>query len=242
MEGRIIEQTPMRSAIARRMSDSKQQAPHFYVQTECAADALLSYLREINEAAPAVRITLTAALARAAAETLREHPRFNSLWTDEGLLEAERVNLGIAIAVQGGLVAPAVLDAGALDLAELARALRDLTERAHAHKLRPRELTEGTFTLSNLGAFPITAFTAIINPPQVATLATARPVVRCILVEGKAVAASFMTVTLSADHRVVDGADAARWLEQFRSLVEQPHALREAPLARRPTYDTKEPT
>jgi pyruvate dehydrogenase E2 component (dihydrolipoamide acetyltransferase) len=225
MEGRLIEQTRMRSAIARRMSDSKQQAPHFYVQAEVAVDPVLRQLERFNAGDPPIRLTVTAVLARACAEALRAHPRFNSVWTADGLLQADDVNLGVAIALEDGLLAPAVLDAGTLDVLQLAMALRDLSERARTQKLRPRELTEGTFTLSNLGMFAVTAFTAIITPPQVATLATARPVERLSMQEGTPRAASIMTVTLSADHRVVDGADAARWLETFKALVESPEPL-----------------
>ncbi len=215
----------MRRAIARRMSDSKREAPHFYVQCEVEVDQLLLYLDAVNRSGPQVRVTVTAALARATAETLRVHRRFNSIWTADGLVEADGVNLGIAIAVDGGLLAPAILDAETLTLQKLAVALNDLSQRAKTQKLRPRELTDGTFTLSNLGAFPISAFCAIITPPQVATLATGRPVSRCILHDGTPTSRSIMTVTLSADHRVVDGVDAARWLGQFKSLAEDPPTL-----------------
>lgn len=225
MEGRLIEQTRMRSAIARRMSDSKQQAPHFYVQAEVAVDPVLRQLERINAGDPLVRLTVTAVLARACAEALGAHPRFNSVWTPDGLLQADDVNLGVAITLEDGLLAPAVLDAGKLDVLDLAMALRALAERARTQKLRPRELTDGTFTLSNLGMFAVSAFTAIITPPQVATLATARPVKRVAIDDGTPSAASIMTVTLSADHRVVDGADAARWLETFKALIEAPEPL-----------------
>ena len=225
MNGRLIEQTSMRLAIARRMRDSKQQAPHFYVQAEVAVDPLLRQLERFNAGDPPVRVTVTAALARACAEALRVHPRFNSVWTADGLLQADDVNLGVAIALEDGLLAPAVLEAGTFDVVQLAMAVRDLSERAATQKLRPRELTEGTFTLSNLGMFAVTAFTAIITPPQVATLATARPVERLSIHEGTPRAASIMTVTLSADHRVVDGVDAARWLETFTEVVEAAEPL-----------------
>jgi pyruvate dehydrogenase E2 component (dihydrolipoamide acetyltransferase) len=208
------------------MRESKQQAPHFYVQTEVAIDPLRSELETLNAGDPPARITVTAALARASVEALRAHPSFNSVWTPDGLLQADEVNLGVAIALEDGLLAPAVLAAGTLDLIELAVALRDLAERTRTQKLRPPELTEATFTLSNLGMFQVTAFTAIITPPQVATLATARPVERWSVQDGTPVASSMMTVTLSADHRAVDGADAARWLETFKMLVETPQPLR----------------
>jgi pyruvate dehydrogenase E2 component (dihydrolipoamide acetyltransferase) len=225
MDGRLIEQTRMRAAIARRMTDSKQQAPHFYVQTEVSMGSLLASVAQLNAGDPLRRLNVTAAIASACAKTLLLHPRFNSVWTAEGLLEVDEVNLGIAVALDEGLIAPALLGAGGLDVFELAQTLRDLVGRARSGKLRPAEITDGTFTLSNLGGFPVTAFAAIITPPQVATLATARPVQRVVLDDGVPVAASIMTATLSADHRVVDGADAARWLDSFRLLLEEPASL-----------------
>jgi pyruvate dehydrogenase E2 component (dihydrolipoamide acetyltransferase) len=225
IKGRLIEQTRMRRGIARRMSESKQQAPHFYVQTEIAMDALLATLEDLNEGSPPSRITVTAALARGCVETLRAHPSFNSVWTAEGLLQVDAINLGVAIAVDGGLLAPAVLDAETLELPELAVALGDVAERARTQGLRPREIAEATFTLSNLGMFEVTAFTAILTPPQVATLAAGRPVQRLVMVDNVPIPSSVMTVTLSADHRAVDGADAARWLGTFKALIENPPGL-----------------
>jgi pyruvate dehydrogenase E2 component (dihydrolipoamide acetyltransferase) len=225
VEGRLVEQTRMRAGIGRRMRESKQQVPHFYVQAEVATDALAAGLEELNAAEPPVRVTMTAALARACVETLRAHPRFNSVWTPDGLVEVDEINLGVAIALDDGLLAPALLGAGRLGLVALAAAMDDLAQRTRTHKLRPPEISDASFTLSNLGRFDVSAFTAIITPPQVATLATARPAVRCTFVEGLPVASSMMTVTLSADHRAVDGADAARWLGTFKTLVQAPQSL-----------------
>jgi pyruvate dehydrogenase E2 component (dihydrolipoyllysine-residue acetyltransferase) len=225
VEGRILPQTPMRRAVARRMTDSKQQAPHFYVQTEVAMDALNALLERENARDPEVRITATAALALACASALRKETRFNSVWTDEGLLEVEEINVGIAIALEGGLIAPALLGLGDLDLAGAAAALGDLVERARNAKLKPAELTDATFTLSNLGMFDVSAFTAIVTPPQVAILATGRALERVSLVDGQAKSLSVMTATLSADHRAVDGADAARFLQAFKGAIEDPGSL-----------------
>jgi pyruvate dehydrogenase E2 component (dihydrolipoamide acetyltransferase) len=207
------------------MSDSKRETPHFYVQTEVAVDDLSAYLRDINEGDSSPRVTVTAVVGRAAVEALSVYRRFNSVWAGDVLIEADHVNLGVAIAVDGGLLAPAILSAETMTIGQLAAALRDLVGRTHAQRLRPEEISEGTFTLSNLGAFAVSAFAAIITPPQVATLAVARPVNRCVFVNGAAAPVSFMTVTLSADHRVVDGADAARWLEHFKASIEDPQTL-----------------
>jgi pyruvate dehydrogenase E2 component (dihydrolipoamide acetyltransferase) len=218
MEGRLVEQTRMRVGVGRRMAESKQQVPHFYLQTEVAVGALQARLAELKER---VRVTMTAALVRGCVTALREHRRFNAVWTPEGLLEADEINVGIAIALDDGLLAPALLGADGLDVAGTAAALSDLVDRTRAARLRPRELSDATFTLSNLGMFQVSAFTAIVTPPQVAILATARPVERLT----PAGPASLLTATLSADHRAVDGADAARFLETFKQAIEDPDSL-----------------
>jgi pyruvate dehydrogenase E2 component (dihydrolipoyllysine-residue acetyltransferase) len=224
MEGQLVEQTKIRAAIARRMVESKQQAPHFYVQTEVTMDGVRDRLEALNERG-GTRATVTVALVRACVEALRRHPKLNSVWTPEGLLQASPVNLGIAIALDEGLVAPALLGADELDVDATATALRDLVERARASRLRPAEMTDATFTLSNLGMFDVSAFTAIVTPPQVAILAVARDVERWSFDEGQAVRRSVMTVTLSADHRALDGVDVARFLETFKQAIENSETL-----------------
>jgi pyruvate dehydrogenase E2 component (dihydrolipoamide acetyltransferase) len=224
MEGQLVEQTKMRAAIARRMVESKQQAPHFYVQTEVAMNGVRDRLEALNERG-GPRATMTVALVRACVEALRHHPKLNSVWTPEGLLQASPVNLGIAIALDEGLVAPALLGADELEVDAIATALRDLVERARASRLRPAEMTEATFTLSNLGMFNVSAFTAIVTPPQVAILAVARPVERWSFEGGQPVPRSVMTATLSADHRALDGVDAARFLETFKQAIESSETI-----------------
>lgn len=225
MKGRLVEQTRMRQRIAHLMSESKRTVPHFYVQAEVSVDSLLDAIDRLNAEDRAAKITMTAGLVAACIHTLREHPEANSVWTEEGLLRAEDVNVGVAVALDDGLLAPALLGVDGLGLPELAQALRELVERARAGRLRVPELTQGTFTLSNLGMFAVSAFAAIVTPPQVAVLATARPCERWIVEDGKAVVRKVMTVTLSADHRALDGADAARFLETFGATVQDPAAL-----------------
>lgn len=220
MEGKLVEQTPMRTAIARHMSESKRHVPHFYVQTEVHMDPALEDLRRRNQGAPTARISVTAALVRACVEALRAHPTFNGVWTEEGPLEVAEINVGIAVALEDGLLAPALLNADRLSLAELAVALDNLAERARTKRLTAREMSEATFTLSNLGMFDVSAFTAIVPPPQLAILATARPVERWVFHEDAPACRSVMTATLSADHRAVDGAAAARFLQTFKSTLE----------------------
>ena len=208
----------MRRAIARRMTESKQQAPHFYIETDVAMDAVLTR-------AAVLEVTVTALLVRACALALRSHPELNAVLTERGLERVQSVNLGVAVALDGGLIAPALLDADALSVAQTATALSDLVSRARSGGLRGSELTEGTFTLSNLGAFDVTRFTAIIVPPQVAILATGRTIETPVALDGEIVLRRMMSATLSADHRALDGADAARFLATFKTLLQDPGAL-----------------
>jgi len=220
----VIPQSPMRRTIGRRMLESKLTAPHFYIQAEITVDPLIAHLAGLNEQTE-MRITFTAALALACVRALEAHPKFNCVWTADGPTIVDDINLGIAVALDDGLMAPALMRAQRHDLASVAAALDDLGARARNTKLRSAEIADGTFTLSNLGMFEVSAFTAIITPPQVATLATARPQRRLTLVDGQPVETAALTVTLSADHRVVDGADSARWLGTFKALLENPDAL-----------------
>jgi len=222
----MVETTPMRAAIARRMSESKREAPHFNVSTEIWMNEVLALLQDESETHAGARITPTAALVRACVEALRRHPRLNAVWTADGLLQADEVNIGVAVALEGGLIAPALLGADRLGLGETADALADLVERARSARLRPAEIDEATFTLSNLGMYQVTEFTAIVTPPQVAILAAGRSVERVRVVEDEIVRRSVLTVTLSADHRAVDGVGAARFLETLKEALEAPEPLR----------------
>jgi pyruvate dehydrogenase E2 component (dihydrolipoamide acetyltransferase) len=216
----------MRQAIARRMTESKQQAPHFYVSTEIEMDAVSALIARENAQSPDARVTATAALVQACAAALRAHPQLNRVWTADGLLETDEINVGVAIALDDGLIAPALLGAGDLDLRETAGALRDLVERARAKKLKPAELSDATFTLSNLGMFDVSAFTAIVTPPQVAILATGRGIPRLVPDDdGSVRTATVLTATLSADHRALDGADAAVFLGTLKRSLEEPEWL-----------------
>jgi len=215
----------MRKAIARRMVDSKREAPHFYVEAEVPMDAALEFVRRSAEDPSAPRTTLTAVLARACALALRAHPRLNAVWTQRGLEQMDAVNLGVAVALEDGLVAPALLGADSLSLAATAEALTDLVARTREKRLRPREASDGTFTLSNLGTHDVSRFIAIIVPPQVAILATGRTVERPVVRDGAVVVAPVMAATVSADHRAVDGADAASFLQTFKALLSKPEDL-----------------
>ncbi len=224
LEGRHpVSQGPMRRAIARRMTESKRQAPHFYLSTEIEMDALLAAVEQANEGRPREeRVAVTSFLVRAVALTLVEHPAFNAVWNGDVIERVDAINIGVAIALDDGLIAPALLDCRERGMADLAAGLSGLVERTRTGKLRAAEIAEGTFTLSNLGMFEVTAFTAIITPPQVAILATARTVERPVVRDGEIVVRHVMTATLSSDHRVVDGAGAARFLGTLKDLIEGP--------------------
>jgi len=214
---------PMRTAIARRMSQSKQQAPHIYLSADVELDASGALLGRLNEGRPAEdRVTLTALLVRALALALREEPTLNAYWTDAGPELVDEPTIGVAIALEDGLIAPALLESGTLDVTGIADALRDLSARGGAGRLRSREMSDATFTLTNLGMFPISHFAAIINPPQVAILAVGRSEPRPRVDDGQVVIRSVATMTLSADHRVVDGAVGARFLGRLKARLEDP--------------------
>jgi pyruvate dehydrogenase E2 component (dihydrolipoamide acetyltransferase) len=229
--------TPMRAAIARRMVQSKQQAPHFYVATELDMEALTEAAARLGAARQAAgngapdsapggapRIGLTAFLLKAVALTLAEHRTFNAVWEGDTLMLVDAINIGVAIALDDGLIAPAVLGCETLGVEELGAALADLVARTRAGKLRAAELTEATFTLSNLGMFEVSQFTAIVVPPQVSILATGRSEARAMVRDGTVVVRRTMNATLSSDHRAVDGAGAARFLGTLKGLIERPDA------------------
>lgn len=217
----LITPTPMRKAIARRMSQSKQQAPHFYVSCEIAMDAAIEATFNLN-AAPDQRVTQTAVMLKAVALALTDEPAFNAHWTEAGHELIDDINIGVAIDIPAGLIAPAILDCRDLDVREFSVRLKDLAERAKKGKLRAAEMSDATFTLSNLGMFDVSSFTAIVTPPQVAILATgrSRPLPR--VADDEIVVRTIMTATLSSDHRAVDGVGAARFLAKLKERLESP--------------------
>ena len=226
---RPVTPTPMRAAIARRMAQSKREAPHFYVSAEIELDALLALAATMNEGRTREeRLSVTAFLIRAVGLTLAEHDAFNATWNGETLELVESINIGVAITVDDGLIAPAILDCAALDVQTIGERLRDLVTRSRAGRLRAAEITGPTFTLSNLGMFDVSAFTAIVTPPQVAILATAKTEPRPVVRDGEIVVRQVMTATLSADHRAVDGVAAARFLGDLKARLQLPGAWAEA--------------
>lgn len=219
---RRVPHTGMRRAIARRLTESKQHVPHFYLTVDCRMDALLALRAQANHGGE-VKLSVNDFIVRAAALALREVPEVNASWHDDDIEYHAGADISVAVATDGGLVTPIVRDADVKSLSAVATEIVELAKRAKVNRLKPEEFTGGSLTVSNLGMYGISQFAAIINPPQAAILAVGaaerRPVVDA---DGQLVAATVMTVTLSADHRVVDGAVGARWLAAFRALIENP--------------------
>jgi pyruvate dehydrogenase E2 component (dihydrolipoamide acetyltransferase) len=209
--------TSMRSTIARRLSESKRDLPHYRLVADLDMEALAT--RRAAMVAAGERVSINDLLLHAVAVALRQHPRLNAQFTGDELLRFEQVDLAVAVATPGGLMTPIVRNAAGLSVQQIATSVRELAERARAGKLARDEITGGTFTVSNLGMFGVRQFDAIINPPQVAILAIGameeRPVVR----NGALAVGRVVTVTLSSDHRVVDGADAAAFLATLQAVV-----------------------
>jgi len=216
----------MRSAISRRMAESKSKAPHFYVSTDIEMGAVTTANDALNVGRNGdERVTLTAWLIRAIAQSLVAYPALNAVWEGDLLERVDSINIGVAIAIPDGLIAPALLDCGAKNIATISTELRDLITRTKAGRLKPAEFSDATFTLSNLGGFSVTQFTAIVTPPQVAILATGKSEARAVVRDGAVVARQMLTATLSADHRAIDGALVASFLGDLKARLEAPEAL-----------------
>lgn len=213
----------IRQAIARRMAESKRVAPHFYVTSDVDMTEALKLRQSLNALADERgKISVTDMLVKAAARTLREFPEANASFADGKLRVYHRINIGVAVALDQGLVTPVIPDCDKKPLSQIAQEAKEVVERARTGRLRPDDLTPGTFTISNLGMFDVEEFAAVINPPEAAVLAVGSVIPRPVVVDGEVKVADRMKVTLSADHRVLDGAVAARFLQRFKLFLEQP--------------------
>jgi pyruvate dehydrogenase E2 component (dihydrolipoamide acetyltransferase) len=217
----------MRRTIARRLLEAKQTIPHYYLEIEVDADPLVLFRAQANRdlGEGGAKLSVNDIVLKAVAKALREVPEVNSSFREDGILRHGRVDVSMAVAIEDGLVTPVIRDADRKPLGQIAVEARDLAVRAKDRKLRPEEMQNGTFSVSNLGMFGIERFAAVINPPEAAILAVgtivARPVVRGdLMVPGKT-----LVLTLSADHRVVDGAVGARFLQVCKDLLEHPMRL-----------------
>lgn len=216
-----VPHTPMRKAIARRLTESKSTVPHFYLNADCAVDELLALRKKINESSP-VKISVNDMVVRAVAAAFEEVPDANVVWGPDAMIKYESVDISIAVSTDGGLLTPVLRGVEKRSLSNIARTITDLAERSRAGKLRQEELNGGSFAVTNLGMFGTSSFSAIINPPQSGILAVGAASPKAVVVDGEITIATIMSVTLSADHRAVDGALAAQWLAAFKTRIENP--------------------
>src|SRR5438105_2249155 len=219
----------MRKAIARRLASAKALIPHFYLTIDCNIDALMQARARLNDRAPKTegtyKLSVNDFVIKAAAHALIRHPEVNASWTDAAILKHRHADIGIAVDLNPGLITPIVFRAESRGLIEISNEVKNLAERAKQKKLKPQEFEGGSFAISNLGMFGIRDFTAIINPPHSAILAVGAAEERVVVREGKIATATMMTITMSCDHRVVDGAMGARFLQTLKAFLEEPASI-----------------
>jgi pyruvate dehydrogenase E2 component (dihydrolipoamide acetyltransferase) len=219
--GTLIPHTPIRRAIARRLTQSKTTTPHFYMTTECVVDELLGLRERINETAPR-KISVNDFVIMAVAAAFGDVPEANVTWSDEGLLAHASVDVSIAVATDSGLVTPVLRGVETKRLSVIAAETQSLAQRARDRRLQQHELEGGAFSVSNLGMYGTLEFSAIINPPQSGILAVGAARPQPVVVDGAVAVATVMRCTLSVDHRAIDGALAARWLAAFTARIQHP--------------------
>ncbi len=223
----LVPHDGMRKIIATRLTQSKQTIPHFYLTLECELDELLRARKRINEAAPqdgprAYKLSVNDFIIKALALALKDVPAANATWTDGGMLVHRHCDVGVAVAVEGGLFTPVIRHAELKTLGEISNEMKDLAGRARKRRLAPHEYQGGTTSISNLGMYGIKAFDAVINPPHATILAVGAGEQRPVVANGELKIATVMSCTLSCDHRVVDGALGAELLNAFKRFIEDP--------------------
>jgi len=229
--GEVVEipLTAMRRTIARRLSQSMQTAPHFYVTSVIDTDKLAALRQQINEYAATdpspIKVSFNDLIVKAVARALTRIPQVNVSFAEDRILQKKQVHIGVAVALEQGLIVPVLRNADQRGILDIAREARRLSEAAREGKLRPEDFSGGTFTVSNLGMFDVDSFTAVINPPESAILAVGSITPTPVVVEGQVVVRNRIKVTLSADHRAIDGAMAARFLQEVKRLLEEPFGL-----------------
>jgi pyruvate dehydrogenase E2 component (dihydrolipoamide acetyltransferase) len=224
----------MRKVIAKRLTESKQTVPHFYLTVECELDKLLDIRKDLNfeaeskagkDAKPAYKVSVNDFVIKAVALALKKIPAANASWSDEAILQYNNVDISVAVAIEGGLITPIVKNADQKNVIAISGEMKDLAARARQNKLAPEEFQGGGFSVSNLGMYGIKSFAAIVNPPQGCILAIGAGEERVVVRHGKMEVKHMMDVTLSVDHRVVDGAVGAEFLQAFKHYVEHPGLL-----------------
>ena len=222
----------MRKAIAKRLTSAKTLIPHYYLTVDCNLDALMAVREKMNAAAPkgkdkvpAYKLSVNDFIMKASAMALMKHPDVNASWTDTAILKHKDADVGVAVALDFGLITPIIFKAQTKGLVEISNEVKELAGLAKAKKLKPSQYEGGGFSVSNLGMYGIKNFTSIINPPQSCIIAVGAGEERAIVVNGKIEVATVMTVTMSADHRVVDGGTGAKFLQTLKQFIEEPASM-----------------
>jgi pyruvate dehydrogenase E2 component (dihydrolipoamide acetyltransferase) len=220
-----VERVPLsriRKVTARRLAESMRTAPHFYLTRVVDVEELLAFRKTLNAALAPAKVSVNDLIVKACATALRANPVLNVSFTEENLLVHKRVHVGVAVALEQGLVVPVIRDADRKSVSAIGAETRELAGRAREQRLTPQEMSGGTFTVSNLGMFGVDAFTAVINPPEAAILAVGATRKDVVFRDGEVVPRDRMTVTLSIDHRACDGATGAAFLGELVELLENP--------------------
>jgi pyruvate dehydrogenase E2 component (dihydrolipoamide acetyltransferase) len=212
----------MRQTIARRLVTSIGPVPHFFLTTEIEMDRVIEMRRAVNELDAELKISINDVIIKVAAAALIQHPQVNASFQDRNVRYYERADIGVAVAIEDGLITPVVRAADQKSLSQIAGEVRELAERARSRKLLPEEYTGATFSISNLGMLGIDEFTAVINPPEAAILAVGAVTPKAVVRDNQVVVRQIMRVTMSCDHRVIDGATGARFLQTFKRILENP--------------------
>lgn len=225
-EYELVENSMMRKAIASRLTESKQQVPHFYLSIDITMDRLLDLRAQLNEAAKgSFKLSVNDLVIKAVARALIEVPAANASWSDAGTLQHKYAHVSVAVSLEGGLITPVVRFAERKSVVEISAEVKELASRARAGDLKPEEYTGGTFSISNLGMFGIKQFSAVINPPEGALLAVGATEARAVVENGDICVKQMLTLTLSCDHRVVDGSIGANFLAALKRNLETPAGL-----------------
>ena len=223
MEYTEIPNNNIKKVTARRLTEAKQTIPHFYLSVDCVLDKLLAARSAMNDAADgAYKLSVNDFVIKANAMALKAYPPANVSWTDDAVLQYKHADISIAVATPNGLMTPIIKAAETKSLSEISSEMKDLAKRAKEGKLKPVEFQGGTFSISNLGMFGVKNFQAIVNPPQSCIMAVGAGEDRVIVENGQMVVRTVMTVTLSTDHRSVDGAVGAEYLQHFKRFIENP--------------------
>lgn len=222
----LIPNSTMRATIAKRLTQSKQEIPHFYLSIDCNMTNINNMRRELNALSDGeYKISVNDFIIKASAFAMQKVPEANCAWSDEGIMRYHAQDIAVAVALDEGLITPVLRDCGNKGLKAISNEMKSLASRAKDGKLMPEEYTGGGLSISNLGMYGVTQFNAVINPPMACILAVGATEERVIVVDGEMVVAPMMTVTLSSDHRAVDGALGARLMQAFKDVIKHPSQL-----------------